>query len=728
MNKQQILDLEKPLKSFFGYNTFREHQKEIVSAVLEKKDVVAILPTGSGKSICYQLPALIMPGTAIVVSPLISLMNDQVAALTKNEIPAAYISSSLHYQDVQEVLENLSAYKLLYVAPERLTDPIFLQKLAQLSISFFAIDEAHCISQWGHSFRPEYRQLALLKKNFPNAAIIALTATATSDVQADIIAQLAMTNPYVVKGSFDRQNLTIRIHTKNDPFTQLTEFLRKHPDEAGIIYASKRATVDETHAALKKMGFQVGKYHAGILDAERSQIQHAFLYDQINIMVATVAFGMGINKPNVRYIVHIDMPKTIEQYYQEIGRAGRDGLQAECLMLYSGQDLAIYKSFAANETNDQLRDNLIAKTNKIYNFCTTHDCRRKNLLRYFGETYREDNCKSCDNCLDDIELVDATVIAQKILSCVFHLKQGFGIKHVMDVLRGSKSKPVLSRGHERLSTYNLMSDCSEPNLRYYIDSLIYLQLLKISEGEYPLLQWTEKSRAVISGNEKVSFRQKTFQQPSKKSEPLALDCDLQLLQILRALRSQLAQKMDVPVFIIFSDRSLMEMCNYFPQSEQAFLRINGVGPTKWIKFGEIFLKTIKQYCEENRIIAKSEKSLDPLPKTVTQQRISNALSSSAQETMLLFQEGKNLNEIAQIRKISRGTIVIHLAEQIEKGEEINIDHLVSIEKQELIQKAIALAGSEKLAPIKEKLPEEITYDEIRLVNALYKQKQNESIY
>lgn len=719
MHKQQILDLETPLKSFFGYNTFREHQKEIVTAVLEKKDVFAILPTGSGKSICYQLPALIMPGTAIVVSPLISLMNDQVSALTKNEIAAAYISSSLHYHDVQDVLENLHAYKLLYVAPERLTDPIFLQKLEKLPISFFAIDEAHCISQWGHSFRPEYRQLALLKKNFPNTSIIALTATATADVQTDIIAQLAMKNPHVVKGSFDRQNLTIRIHSKNDPFTQLKEFLGKHPDEAGIIYASKRATVDEIYTSLKKLGFQAGKYHAGISDTERSQIQHAFLYDQIHIMVATVAFGMGINKPNVRYIVHVDMPKTIEQYYQEIGRAGRDGLHAECLMLYSSQDLAIYKSFAANEPNDQLRANLIDKTHKIYSFCTTQNCRRKKLLQYFGELYGHENCKNCDNCLDDVEFVDATIVAQKILSCVFHLRQGFGIKHVMDVLRGSKSKPVLSKGHDRLSTYNLMSEYSEPNLRYYIDSLINMQFLKTSQGEYPVLQWTEKSRAIISGHEKVSFRQKTFQQSSKKVEPLALECDTGLLSILRELRLKLAQEMDVPAFVIFSDRSLMEMCNYYPQSEQAFLRINGVGPAKWIKFGAVFLTAIKQYCEENRMVTKREKAPEQPPKSATRQRISNAINSSAEETLRLFQEGKNLNEIAQIRKISRNTIVMHLAELIQHGQEINIDHLVPKEKQKLIREAIAIVGAEKLAPIKEKLPEEISYDEIRLVTSLH---------
>ena len=412
---------------------------------------------------------------------------------------------------MHSMLSNLSQFKMLFVAPERFSDQNFVGRLKELPLSFFVIDEAHCISQWGHSFRPEYRQLSFLKKTF-NRPVLALTATATPDVERDIQDQLAMQNPHIVKASFDRPNLTIRINQKTDQDKQIGAFLDKHKNESGIIYCSTRKTVDHIYVDLLAEGLKVGRYHAGMSDEERKKAQRDFIHDQVPVMVATIAFGMGIHKPDVRFIVHADMPRTIEQYYQEIGRAGRDGLPAECLMLYTTKDLIIYKSFLDEFTDQELRKSMSQKTEKMYRLCNSSSCRRKDLLRYFGENLQSIGCHSCDNCIDDVEMIDGTIIAQKILSCVYRVNQRFGIKYVIDVLRGSGSQAILSKGHDKLTTYNLMPEYTEQDLRFYIDQLIYLGYLRISDGEYPLLQWTETTREVVSQNGTVKFKKKKVAQ------------------------------------------------------------------------------------------------------------------------------------------------------------------------------------------------------------------------
>jgi ATP-dependent DNA helicase RecQ len=585
--------LEDSLKDHFGYNAFRENQKEIISALLEKKDVLAILPTGAGKSICYQLPAMLMPGTAVVISPLISLMQDQVFALTKNGLPAACLNSALSFEEMNEVMQQLGSYKILYVAPERFSDKQFIERLQQVSVSIFAVDEAHCISQWGHSFRPEYRQLAFLKKTFPGSAVIALTATATREVEKDIVSQLGMQAPYTVKASFDRPNLTLRIYRKKNGSEQILSFLEKHPNQSGIIYRSTRNGVDETYEELKKAGYVIGRYHAGLSENDRTEAQHDFLYGKMPLMVATIAFGMGIHKPDIRFIIHFDMPRSIEQYYQEIGRAGRDGLPSECFMLYSAREKQIYDSFAKEIADPALRREALRKTDKMISLCTSSTCRRKALLGYFGEAFLKTPCLLCDNCLDEVEMQDETIAAQKILSCVYRLKFSFGVKHTIDVLRGLKTKLIMEQGHDRLSTFGIMTETSENKLFFLLHAMIQKGLLELTEDHPAVLRWTKTSSTVTQGAASVLIPKQTKQKAAKQD--VGQNYDRILFEKLSKLRRSLADQAEVPAYVVFGDKTLIELSALLPKTQDEMMNINGVGPVKWLKYGPAFLDAIQEH-------------------------------------------------------------------------------------------------------------------------------------
>lgn len=595
------LSLHHTLKTIFGYDSFRPYQEEIVRGIIRGEGAFVLMPTGGGKSLCYQIPSLHRTGVGIIVSPLISLMKDQVDALTANGVAAACYNSSLKETEARRTLARFHSGELdlLYVAPERLMSESFLERLQGMEIALFAIDEAHCVSQWGHDFRPEYIQLGRLRQLFPSVPLLALTATADPQTRVDIIERLGLGDAGCYVAGFDRPNIRYTVVEKQKPLQQLLGFLKGRSDEAGIVYALSRKRVEEVAEKLKSAGFQAAAYHAGLPDRERNRVQEAFQRDDLRIVVATVAFGMGIDKPNVRFVVHYDLPKNIESYYQETGRAGRDGLPAEALLLFGYGDIAISRGLIESGGNPEQNRIELQKLNAMIGMAEALTCRRRVLLGYFGEQLDED-CGNCDICLNPPERFDATEEARKALSCVFRVGQRFGMGHVIEVLRGSHSQRITSLGHDRLSTYGIGREISQDAWGSLIRQLIHLGYLEQDMGNYSVLRLTAKARPLLKGEESLSLarprvRIAAARQPAKRGSREKLVYDTALFQELRTLRKRLADEQQVPPFVIFGDATLMEMAAYRPLDAGELVRINGVGAHKLGRYGEQFLQVIRNF-------------------------------------------------------------------------------------------------------------------------------------
>jgi ATP-dependent DNA helicase RecQ len=587
------------LQRVFGYHQFREHQQQIIDQVVAGGDAFVLMPTGGGKSLCYQIPALLRGGIGIVVSPLISLMKDQVDALIANGVRAACYNSSLGAVESRQVLAQLHAgmLDLLYVAPERLLSDGFLERLKGLEIALFAIDEAHCVSQWGHDFRPEYIQLGSLHQHFPNVPMLALTATAEKQTRLDILQRLKLTRPLQVVASFDRPNIRYTVIDKLRPYEQLKQFLVGRREESGIVYALSRKRVEEIAKKLQQDGFRAAAYHAGMNAESRRSVQEDFLRDDLQIVVATVAFGMGIDKPNVRFVVHYDLPKNIESYYQETGRAGRDGLPAEALLLFGYGDIAVARGLIERGGNPEQNRIELQKLNAMAAFAEAGTCRRRALLGYFGEPLQED-CGNCDICLDPPESFDATEDARKALSCVYRVGQRFGIGHVVDVLRGGRTEKILNLRHEQLSTWGIGREMSVEHWSHLLRQLIHLGYLEQDMANYSVVKLTTAAWPLLRGEIELSLSRPRVKPQRKKKAPrkvAGLEYNEELFQLLRARRKQIADRDGVPPYVVFGDGSLAEMAAVLPTSDEELLEINGVGLRKLKRYGADFIDEIVGY-------------------------------------------------------------------------------------------------------------------------------------
>ena len=595
--------LHRILRTVFGFESFRPNQETVVRNILNKKDVFAVMPTGGGKSLCYQLPGLLLDGTAVVISPLISLMKDQVDAAKANGIAAAFMNSSLDQREIADVYRRLAGgeVKLLYIAPERFALPQFIETLKTVPLSLFAVDEAHCVSEWGHDFRPDYLALSAIPALFPKVPIAAFTATATKKVQQDIIRKIGLRSPHSVRASFNRPNLFYQVLPKSNIDEQLREFLNDHEGESGIIYRTTRDAVTATAASLASRGFKALPYHAGLSAEEREKNQEAFNRDEVSVIVATIAFGMGIDKSNVRFVVHADLPKHIEAYYQETGRAGRDGAPAHCLLYFSRGDIPKIRYFIDKLEDEAERAIAMEKLNQTVRFASHNVCRRKQLLSFFGEAYPEENCKACDICTGSVQEINISTDARIVMSAVARTSERFGIVHIIDIVIGADTKRVRELGHHELKTFGAGRNKDKNHWRFIVNELLAQELIRQDGDRYPVLKLTPRGAAVLTGKDEV-FGLKREEVKARERRRKAGETgryDETLFGRLRAVRKRIAEENHVPPYIIFSDKTLHEMCRHFPKTASELRLIPGVGDVKLERYGREFLEEIRTYGENN---------------------------------------------------------------------------------------------------------------------------------
>ena len=717
------------LKTHFGYDAFLPMQEEVIGAAMAGRDCFVLMPTGGGKSLCYQLPAMALPGLTLVVSPLIALMKDQVDALEANGLPAAFINSTQTLDELRLVVRRIRSgeIKLLYVAPERVIEPKFAEFLQTLDVSLVAIDEAHCVSEWGHEFRPAYRELANLRRVCPAAPVIALTATATERVRADILSQLGLCQPGTYISSFNRPNLTYSVIPKENDLSDLLSVLGRHRGESAIIYCGSRKATEEIAHTLSERGFVAEAYHAGLEPEARRSIQDRFIRDRTPIVVATIAFGMGINKPDVRLVVHHDLPKSIESYYQETGRAGRDGLPSECVLYFSYGGKSRQEFFINQIDDPEERERARQRLEQVISLCSLSSCRRKFVLEYLGEEWPDEDCGGCDNCLQPREQYDATEITQKVLSAVIRTGERFGAAHVIDVLRGGRGERIRQQGHDQLSVYGIAADHPRDELRDIVEELKREGLLAASDGEYPTLSVTPRGREFLKNRETLALARPVQRKEPARESRNGRGCydaddggsyDEGLYNELSTLRRQIAEQRGIPAFMVFGNRTLQDMARKVPRTPAEFSRVSGVGRAKLEDLGGPFLARINAYSGkrgmpesgdgvDSRFRGNDDSPAESAPRVVGQ---------SYRETGRIISGGAALEEAAATRGLSAQTIMGHIERLVESGIPVEWAHLLPTpERRAAIEAAFEIIGDNSLRPVFDELEREYSYDEIRLV-------------
>ena len=721
-------DIHDLLKTRFGYDEFRPLQIDIIETALAGRDALVLMPTGGGKSLCYQLPALCLEGLTLVVSPLIALMKDQVDALRANGVAAAFVNSTVPASEARAILAEARSgrLKILYIAPERLAVPGFSSFLGSANVSLIAIDEAHCISEWGHDFRPDYRNLRVLRERFPNAPVMALTATATAQVRDDIVGQLAIPEARHFVASFDRKNLTYSVRPKRRAFEALLALLRQHVGGSAIVYCLSRQNTEDLAADLGDEGIQALPYHAGLDAARRRDTQERFIRDEVPVVTATIAFGMGIDKPDVRLIVHYHLPKTLEGYYQETGRAGRDNLPSTCVLFYGASDRHALSGFIEQIEDETERDRAWQKLRQMVRYSELHTCRRAFLLDYFGEVYDQATCGNCDVCLTEREEFDATEIAQKVLSAIIRTGERFGAAHIVQVLRGGRARRVLALGHDRLSVYGIVRDHDRAELQEIVSLLEDRGLLRSSADQYRTLAVTTAGRDFLRRREPLTLaRVKRVQADASQSRRGIdhLDFDRGLFEQLRDLRFRLAQARNVPPYVIFGDRSLQEMAHFLPQSRESFSQISGVGRVKLDEFADDFLPAIRDYAEPRGLAERPKPPGRTRPDRATPRR-----GSTYRQTLDLLQSGVSISDLSRRRGLTEATIMSHLEHLIAAGETLPLEReLPAPERVTRISEAFARTQSPALTPVRQRLGDDYSYEELRIVRAWLDQQRRRNV-